>query len=270
MQLKNNLDKFKKISSLGQDELGFYLIKEDGKYLIEDGIKAKVEENTNVTILDLNANSNIYIKSDVNSNILYLAINNEKSNKTFDVSGNINYHLISLNKTEENFRINLKKEEANADVKVLCLGKAFESKFVQYISHDAKSTLSNIYNVGIALDSANVSFDTTGKIEKGMAKSNCRQLSRGIIIDDNSKVTSKPILLIDEYDCFANHGAAIGKISDEDLFYLMSRGLTKNDAFFLILKGIVAPFLDKVNEVFESEEIKEEINSDISKLIESD
>ena len=90
MQLKNNLDKFKKISSLGQDELGFYLIKEDGKYLIEDGIKAKVEENTNVTILDLNANSNIYIKSDVNSNILYLAINNEKSNKTFDVSGNIN------------------------------------------------------------------------------------------------------------------------------------------------------------------------------------
>ena len=245
MQLKNNLDKFKKISSLGQDELGFYLIKEDGKYLIEDGIKAKVEENTNVTILDLNANSNIYIKS--------------------DVSGNINYHLISLNKIEENFRVNLKKEEANADVKVLCLGKAFESKFVQYISHDAKSTLSNIYNVGIALDSANVSFDTTGKIEKGMAKSNCRQLSRGIIIDDNSKVTSKPILLIDEYDCFANHGAAIGKISDEDLFYLMSRGLTKNDAFFLILKGIVAPFLDKVNEV-----IKEEINSEISKLIESD
>ena len=270
MQLKNNLDKFKKISSLGQDELGFYLIKEDGKYLIEDGIKAKVEENTNVTILDLNANSNIYIKSDVNSNILYLAINNEKSNKTFDVSGNINYHLISLNKIEENFRVNLKKEEANADVKILCLGKAFESKFVQYISHDAKSTLSNIYNVGIALDNANVSFDTTGKIEKGMAKSNCRQLSRGIIIDDNSKVTSKPILLIDEYDCFANHGAAIGKISDEDLFYLMSRGLTKNDAFFLILKGIVAPFLDKVNEVFESEEIKEEINSEISKLIESD
>ena len=178
--------------------------------------------------------------------------------------------LISLNKIEENFRVNLKKEEANADVKVLCLGKAFESKFVQYISHDAKSTLSNIYNVGIALDSANVSFDTTGKIEKGMAKSNCRQLSRGIIIDDNSKVTSKPILLIDEYDCFANHGAAIGKISDEDLFYLMSRGLSKNDAFFLILKGIVAPFLDKVNEVFESEEIKEEINKEISKLIESD
>ena len=260
MQLKNNLDKFKKISSLGQDDLGFYLIKENGKYLVEDNIKAKVLENADVVLLDLNANSNVYIISEENTNIEYLAINNEKTNKLFDISGNIKYQLISLKSIEESFRINLKKEEADADVRVLSLAKAFESKFVQYISHDDKATISNIYNVGIALDSANVSFDTTGKIEKGMAKSNCRQLSRGIIIDDNSKVTSKPILLIDEYDCFANHGAAIGKISDEDLFYLMSRGLTKNEAFLLILEGIIRPFINSIPQ----DEIKESLDNQIN------
>ncbi len=268
MQLKSNLDKFIKISSLGRD--GFYHVNEDGKYLIENNQKIIIEKSVNVTLLDLNEESNIYLQSEDNSVIDYLAINNVKSNRVFDIKGEINYHLISLNKADENFRINLKTEESKADVKVLSLAKEFESKFVQYISHDNKATYSNIYNVGIALNKAIVSFDTTGKIEKGMSKSNCRQLSRGIIIDDESKVISKPILLIDEYDCFANHGAAIGKISDEDLFYLMSRGLSKNDAFFLILKGIVAPFLDKVYEVFESEEVKEEINKEISKLIESD
>jgi len=270
MQLKNKLDKFIKISSLGQDDLGFYRIKENGKYLIDENSKVLVLENVNATILDLNESSNVFIKSNEFSKIDYLSINNINSSKEFEVLGDIKYSLISFKKCEENLKISLKKEDANAEVRVLSLASAFESKFVQYISHDSKQTFSNIYNVGIAIDSALVDFDTTGKIAKGMAKSNCRQLSRGIIIDDNSKVISKPILLIDEYDCFANHGAAIGKISDEDLFYLMSRGLSKNDAFFLILKGIVAPFLDKANEIFEDESIKDELNEEISKLIESD
>ncbi len=96
-----------------------------------------------------------------------------------------------------------------------------------------------------------------------MAKSKCSQLSRGIVMDNTSTVTAKPILLIDEYDCFANHGASIGKMSDEDLFYLMSRGLTKDEAFLLILQGMVRPFVDNIpNEV-----IKNEIEESINKLI---
>ena len=96
------------------------------------------------------------------------------------------------------------------------------------------------------MNGANLVFDTTGKIDKGMAKSKCSQLSRGVVMDNISSITAKPILLIDEYDCFANHGASIGKMSDEDLFYLMSRGLTKKQAFLLILEGIVRPFIDAI------------------------
>ena len=83
-------------------------------------------------------------------------------------------------------------------------------------------------------------------------------------MDDNSTVTAKPILLIDEYDCFANHGATIGKMSDEDLFYLMSRGLSKKEAFMLILSGIINPFIEAIT----IEGIKDKISSKISNMIE--
>ena len=92
-----------------------------------------------------------------------------------------------------------------------------------------------------------------------MSKSKCAQLSRGIVMDDKSMIQAKPILLIDEFDCFANHGASIGKMSDEDLFYLMSRGLTKNQAFLLILGGIIRPFIESIP----NEEIRNELEEQI-------
>jgi len=83
-------------------------------------------------------------------------------------------------------------------------------------------------------------------------------------MDDESNITANPILLIDEFDCFANHGAAIGKINDEDLFYLMSRGLTKNEAFTLMLQGMIKPYIDSIP----LDSLKETINSEVLNLIE--
>lgn len=135
--------------------------------------------------------------------------------------------------------------------------------FIQNIEHSAPLTNSNISNFGVVLNNSNILFDTTGKINKEMSKSKCVQLSKGIIIDDESNITSKPILLIDEYDVVANHGASIGKMSDESLFYLMSRGLSKQDAFLLILEGIVSPFISKIVD----EDIKSEVREKIEKQI---
>ena len=79
-------------------------------------------------------------------------------------------------------------------------------------------------------------------------------------MDNDSVIVAKPILLIDEYDCFANHGASIGKMSDEDLFYLMSRGLTKNEAFLLILEGIINPYIESIPR----EDLRNSLHEEIS------
>ena len=96
-----------------------------------------------------------------------------------------------------------------------------------------------------------------GKIKKDMSNSNCVQKSRGIILSNNSTIKVMPVLLIDEYDVSANHGCAIGKIDEEGLYYLMSRGISKKDAEMLIIKGFLSPILNSLsNESMKDELIK--------------
>jgi hypothetical protein len=55
----------------------------------------------------------------------------------------------------------------------------------------------------------------------------------------------KTYLFIDEYDCIANHSAHIGKFSDEEMFYLNSRGINDNDAIKLLITGFLTSNVDE-------------------------
>lgn len=173
------------------------------------------------------------------------------------------YKSISCEKMDEQLYVHLLEEQAKANIKYLNISHLFKSNIIQKVIHKAKNTYSNISNYGISLSNSEIKFETTGQILKGMSGSECRQLSRGIINGDNAAVISLPVLLIDEYDVKANHGASIGKMSDDELFYLMSRGLTKNQAYKLILSGIINPF---INELID-ESIKKKIENNIYNII---
>ena len=253
------------ISVLGLTD-GYYVINktEDVIYLIDSSAKVKVSDGVNASILDSSKDSKVEVKTLKGSYLKYEILKGANTNRVFDVDGELFINEIVFDKTNEDLKINLNEENASANANVLVLSNENDMNFVQYVDHKKNKTISNISNVGVAIKKANISFDTTGKIEKKMSASNCRQLSRGVILDDDSHIKSKPILLIDEFDCFASHGAAIGKLRDDDLFYLMSRGLNKNDAFLLILEGIIKPFIDNIS----LEEYKEEVLQEVKNLIE--
>ena len=232
-------------------------------YLINDSCKIVVMDGASASFIDNANDKNIEIEVRNDASIKYSILDSNNTKRVFNVFGELIVNQITLKETKEDILVNLLRENASCDIKSLVLAYGFKSSFAQVVNHKEGTTFSNIANVGIAMNKAKILFDTTGKIEAGKAKSKCAQLSRGIVMDDDSEVMAKPILLIDEYDCFANHGAAIGKMSDEDLFYLMSRGLTKEDAFLLILKGIIKPFIDNVP----LDEWKERINDEIQNLI---
>lgn len=233
-------------------------------YLVDSDASIIVDDYVNASFIDALDNGTVTLTSGVTSNVSYIILNGSNSKREFKISGEIQITEIALEQTNEILNISLEVENANALVKCLAISSDMKNMFKQYISHNAKATTSNITNVGVAMNKSSILFDTTGKIEKGKSLSKCQQVSRGIVMDDNSEVTAKPILLIDEYDCFANHGAAIGKMSDDDLFYLMSRGLSKKDAFLLILQGIIAPFIEAIK----IDEWKEKIQNEVLKLIE--
>ena len=246
------------------------LISVKDNFVIKENKDFAINENSNVNVIgtscniyDFSNDKNVSVYVDENSTVNYYVINSKNTNRIFNVCGTLNIVSISFVKNEEKLKVNLNSNNAVLNVKNLVVANGITSTFTQNATHNEKNTFSNVENVGISFNGGNITFDTTGKIEKGMSKTKCSQLSRGIVMDNQSTVTAKPILLIDEFDCFANHGAAIGKMSDEDLFYLMSRGLTKDEAFLLILGGMVKPFIDSIP----NELLRNEVEESINKLI---
>ncbi len=250
------------VSKLGSLDIVIIENRFDEIYLIDKNTNVEII-NSNVTIIDVTKNGNVTVNVNKDSVLKYFILLSQNTDRIFDIFGNVNVISVSLDETHEMINVNLLSENAKFNLKRLVYSDNFKSGFVYYVDHKNKSTFSNIENVGIASNGAKIIFDVTGKIESGMAKSRCSQLSKGILMDDESVINAKPILLIDEYDCFANHGASIGKMSDEALFYIRSRGLTKEDAFFLIISGIVNPYIDSIPD----EKFKEEISNRLSNLI---
>ena len=125
------------------------------------------------------------------------------------------------------------------------------------IEHFAPYTEGHIVNHGVSKDSAQLTFNGIGKINKGMNGSNAQQESRAMILSATARADANPILLIDEYDVKAGHAAGVGKIDEEQLYYLMSRGLTRRAAEILIIYGFLMPFIDDIrSEVIKSEFMK--------------
>ncbi len=209
-------------------------------------LNLSLEENSS-----LKCDSYEFSDKDINLNI-QLARNSSLKLKT----------IASLS-LEEKLNVFLNGENASFDSSFLVFAKNSQSNITTNVFHKAKYTTSNVSNYGISLVNGGVTYTTTGKIERGFSGSSCVQLSRGIIAGDKAYVKALPILLIDEYDVKANHGASIGKMSDDELFYLMSRGLNKQEAFKLILSGIINPFLESLVD----DNYREQISESIYRLI---
>lgn len=210
-----------------------------------------IQKGSEIAIIENNSsllNMNIIIEANSILKYQYVNIKNNVSIKRATVlrDATLKYQYISFGQSEDNFDILLKETSANVELNSLILSSNKVNSSKVYIMHEASYTNSNVSNYGIAINGSKIKFETIGKIENKMAKSDCRQLTRGILIGENSVVETNPILLIDEYDVKAYHGASIGKMSDDDLFYLMSRGLTKSEAFKLMLHGIINPFVSTI------------------------
>jgi Fe-S cluster assembly protein SufD len=116
------------------------------------------------------------------------------------------------------------------------------------IIHQAPNTIGNMTNIGIANKKGKIVLNGVEKIEKGMKQANAFQTLKGIITSDQAIVEVNPILLIDEYDVKAGHGATIGKIEEDQLYYLMSRGLTQRESEKLIINGFLKPIIDEIDD----------------------
>jgi len=114
----------------------------------------------------------------------------------------------------------------------------------QKFEHLQPHTTSEVVNYAVSNDQSQIKMEVVGKIHKGNHGSVCRQSNRGVILAEGGAIQVDPFLLIDEYDVEAGHGAAVGQINPDELYYMQSRGLDEAAAKRLIITGYVQPLLD--------------------------
>ncbi|MCF7927297.1 MAG: SufD family Fe-S cluster assembly protein [Candidatus Izimaplasma sp.] len=162
--------------------------------------------------------------------------------------------------TETKTNVYLQGKYAYAEAKTIAITSGVQSaKFRQLIEHQAPETEGYIENYGVSNHESALEFEGVGKINKFMKHSIARQSNNGIVLGKKAQLDANPLLLIDEFDVEASHGAAIGKIDEEQLYYLMSRGLSTRDAERLIISGFLSPVL----EVLSSDELKEDFKNQV-------
>ncbi|WP_203363032.1 Fe-S cluster assembly protein SufD [Bacillus sp. REN10] len=134
-----------------------------------------------------------------------------------------------------------------ADTKTVVVGRGKQSQnFTTKVVHFGKNTEGYILKHGVMKDEAKSIFNGIGKIEHGASKSNAEQESRVLMLSEKARGDANPILLIDEDDVTAGHAASVGRVDPMQLYYLMSRGISRQEAERLIIHGFLAPVVDKL------------------------
>ena len=111
--------------------------------------------------------------------------------------------------------------------------------------HKVPNTYGRVVIKGIAANGARIQVDGMVKIGKGARKTDSFLEMRILLLDKKSSATAEPKLEIENNDVKASHAATVGKIDEDQLFYLESRGVDTDNARKLIIKG----FLKEVEEV---------------------
>ena len=230
-------------------------------------INIQNEVNSKSSLLIKNLNSVDKIKIDLKKDShLTLSLLFENEIKDLDIEVNVRENAMleaffadfSIDILNFNCVINLVEKNATSYVKLASLSSKKDDKKISVsINHLVPKTYGKVDNYGVCKDSGKLLFAGTSHIFENASKSKTQQNAKIMVFDELSNAIAKPILRIDENDIEASHAAVVGKINDEHLFYLTSRGISEADAKQLITLGYLKPILAGFN----SEETRDYISS---------
>lgn len=111
------------------------------------------------------------------------------------------------------------------------------------VYHLAENTSSSVLSKGISLDGGIASYRGLVEIKKSAKGSKSNVRCDGLMLDNKSRALTFPSMNVYENDVKVAHEATVGKIEEDQLFYLMSRGLNENEAIKLLVSGFIEPIM---------------------------
>jgi Fe-S cluster assembly protein SufD len=117
--------------------------------------------------------------------------------------------------------------------------------------HVAGNCTSDLLYQGALLGSSRAVYEGTIRAWRGAQKTNAYQSNRNLLLSGKARADSLPQLEIEANDLRCTHGATVSQVDDDQVFYLMSRGIPRAEAVRLIVEGFFQPALSRLPESLE-------------------
>lgn len=115
-----------------------------------------------------------------------------------------------------------------------------------YIDHIAPHCTSNEHFKGVLDDASVANFSGCIRVEPDAQKTEAYQANNNLLLTDTARVNTKPQLIIDADDVKCSHGATVGQIDEEAMFYLRSRGISMAEARMMMMFGFAHDIVRRV------------------------
>lgn len=246
--------------------------------LIYAGANSAIEIIERYTSMDneekASANIAVQILADTGANIQYTSFDQFSENTTAfvqreattkkDATVNFAIGVMSEGDVIEDIQVHLEGQGSSSDVKTVVLSYQNQIQAVNAsVTNIGSHTIGNIFQHGVALDASTVAFNGIGHILKDSKHSDAQQESRVLMLSDEARADANPILLIDEYEVQAGHAASVSRVDQDQLYYLMSRGLARTEAEKLIIGGFLGIVLSEIS----VKEVREEFIETIDRKL---
>ncbi len=170
------------------------------------------------------------------SKILYVVDDNKNKNYKYNIEEDTIIYHFSIN-SSHSVLIDLVSEGVSVWYYYYNINYS-DNEFSISIRHLSSNSHSEVFNHGVNVFSNKLKFIVSSTVLSDSYSCICNQDNQIINMQDG-KSTIVPNLFIDNYDVDSSHAAYIGKFLDEDLFYLMSRGIKLDVAYRLLLRGFL-------------------------------
>ncbi len=144
-----------------------------------------------------------------------------------------------------------------------CDNQHFDFHTVQ--DHQAERTFSDLLYKSALRDSAKAVYTGLIRIEKAAQKSDAYQANRNLLLDDGASADSIPMLEILADDVRCTHGVAVGPVDEDQTYYLMTRGLSPEEAQRIIVGGFFEQVLKRIPVETVNERLMDELTQRLEK-----
>lgn len=195
----------------------------------------------------------------------YIGSGRQRVNLSVKRDQSLIYMLVGTKPGTKEVTVKLRGERARAQILGFFLGREGQGEMKTLQHHEAPNTESDLLIKSVLFDRAKYNYQGQIRIDKKAQGANAYQRNDNLLMSDKAQIDTRPELEILADDVRCTHGATTGKINEENLFYLMSRGISRKIAELMIMEGFLKEVIDKIPDGKEKTKLVKKLEKELTK-----